>query len=112
MHIQTADSANEPPAVRGFDWDHGNRRKCLKHGMSIADIEAVFTRPVVILPDKENPAGERRLKAIGTTPLGRHAFIVFTWRAEGAGSALLRPISARFMHRKEVETYEKAYPNL
>ena len=40
------------PAVRGFDWAHGNRRKCLKHGMSIADIEAVFARPVVILPDK------------------------------------------------------------
>jgi uncharacterized DUF497 family protein len=33
------------PAIRGFDWDHGNRDKCQKHGMSIGDIEAVFTSP-------------------------------------------------------------------
>ena len=100
------------PAIRGFDWDRGNRDKCQEHGMSIEDIEAVFARPVVILPDKENPSGESRLKAIGTTPGGRHAFIIFTWRAEHAGSALLRPISARYMHRKEVENYEEAYPDI
>jgi uncharacterized DUF497 family protein len=100
------------PAIRGFDWDNGNRDKCQKHGMSIAEIEAVFTRPVVILPDRESASGERRLKAIGTTPEGRHAFIIFTWRNEQAGSALLRPISARYMHKTEVEAYEKAYPDL
>jgi uncharacterized protein len=100
------------PAIRGFDWDRGNRDKCQKHGMSIEEIEGVFTRPVVILPDKENPQGELRLKAIGKTLGGRHAFIVFTWRAERGGSAMLRPISARFMHRKEVESYEKAYPDI
>jgi uncharacterized DUF497 family protein len=100
------------PAIRGFDWDHGNRNKCQKHGMSIAEIEAVFTRPAVILPDLQNATGERRLKAVGRTAAGRHAFIVFTWRAERGGSALLRPISARYMHRGEVESYEKAYPDL
>jgi uncharacterized DUF497 family protein len=56
--------------------------------------------------------GERRLKAIGRTPAGRHAFIIFTWRAGHAGSALLRPISARYMHKSEVEAYEKANPDL
>ena len=100
------------PAIRGFDWDDGNRDKCQKHGMSIEEIEAVFTRPVVILPDRESASGERRLKAIGRTPAGRHAFIIFTWRAEHAGSALLRPISARYMHKSEVEAYEKANPDL
>jgi hypothetical protein len=30
------------PAIRGFDWDDGNRDKCQKHGMSIGEIEAVF----------------------------------------------------------------------
>jgi uncharacterized protein len=45
------------PAIRGFDWDHGNRDKCQKHGMSIGDIEAVFARPVVILPDRETASG-------------------------------------------------------
>ncbi len=100
------------PAIRGFDWDHGNRHKCQKHGVSIEEIEAVFSRPVVLLPDKENPQGERRMKAIGTTPAGRNVFVVFTWRAERAGRALLRPISARLMHRREVDSYEKAYPDL
>ena len=100
------------PAIRGFDWDRGNREKCQKHGMSIEEIEGVFARPVVILPDKESPQGEPRLKAIGKTPSGRHAFIVFRWRAERSGSAMLRPIGARFMHRKEVESYEKAYPDV
>lgn len=100
------------PAIRGFDWDHGNRDKCKKHGMSIGEIEAVFTRPVVILPDRENASRERRLKAIGTAPAGRHVFIIFTWRNEHADSALLRPISARYMHKSEVEAYEKANPDL
>jgi uncharacterized protein len=81
------------PAIRGFDWDHGNRDKCRKHGMSIGEI----ARPVVILPDRENASGERRLKAIGIMPAGRHVFIIFTWRAEHAGGALLRPVSARYI---------------
>jgi hypothetical protein len=51
----------------GFDWDVGNRTKCKKHGLSIAEIESLFNRPIIILPDKENPQGERRFRAIGTT---------------------------------------------
>jgi uncharacterized protein len=100
------------PAIRGFDWDRGNREKCQKHGLSIEDIESIFARPVLILPDKENAQGERRLKAIGTTTAGRHAFIVFTWRDEQGGSGPLRPISARSMRRKVVEAYEKASPGI
>jgi uncharacterized DUF497 family protein len=26
----------------GFDWDSGNRAKCQKHGVSIAEIESLF----------------------------------------------------------------------
>jgi len=59
----------------GFDWDRGNQKKCQKHGLSIAEIESVFDRRVVILPDKENPLGERRFRAIGTTAKGRNAFV-------------------------------------
>jgi hypothetical protein len=33
-------------------------------------------------------------------------FIVFTLRKQDAGT-LIRPLSARYMHRKEVEHYEK-----
>ena len=94
-----------------FDWDSGNRDKCQKHGMTMAAIESIFAGPVVILPYKENPSGERRYRAIGTTAEGRRAFVVFTVR-EHDNAKRLRPISARFMHRKEVHAYEKAYPNV
>ena len=95
----------------GFDWDGGNRKKCQKHGISIAEIESVFSRPVVLLPDRENPQGERRFRAIGSTSKGRHAFVVFTLRNHGKG-ILLRPINARYMHKKEVRNYEKDYPDV
>jgi uncharacterized DUF497 family protein len=95
----------------GFDWDSGNREKCQKHGMSIAAIESMFQGPVVILPDKENSLNEQRYRAIGTTVKGRKAFVVFTLRHQG-GTMRLRPISARYMHRKEVQAYEKAYPDV
>jgi uncharacterized protein len=95
----------------GFDWDRGNREKCQKHGISIAEIESVFRRPVVILPDRENPQGERRFRAIGSTSKGRQAFVVFTLRNHGT-SILLRPISARYMHKREVRNYEKDYPDV
>jgi uncharacterized protein len=95
----------------GFDWDGGNREKCQKHGVSLAEIESVFACPVIILPDKENLQGERRFRAIGSTLRGRRAFVVFTWHS-GPISKLLRPISARYMHLEEVADYEKAYPHI
>ncbi len=95
----------------GFDWDLGNREKCQKHGVSLSEIESVFARPVIILPDKENLQDERRFRAIGSTLHGRRAFVVFTWRSGPIGK-LLRPISARYMHREEVADYEKAYPHI
>jgi uncharacterized DUF497 family protein len=95
----------------GFNWDSGNRKKCERHGLSIAEIESVFSRPVVILPDKENPQGERRFRAIGTTVEGRKAFVVFTLRNHADG-VLIRPISARYMHKREVMSYEKNYPDV
>ena len=95
----------------GFDWDSGNRKKCQKHGVSIAEIESLFDRPVVVLPDKENAQSERRFRAIGTTSKKRNAFVVFTERDRGNG-VLIRPISARYMHKREVQSYEKNYPDV
>jgi hypothetical protein len=60
----------------------------------------------VILPDKENFQGERRFRAIGTTSKKRNVFVVFTQRDRGNG-VLIRPISARYTHKREVESYEK-----
>jgi uncharacterized DUF497 family protein len=49
---------------------------------------------------------EERFKAIGKGQEGRNIPIVFTIR-QRRESRLIRPISARYMHRKEVEHYEK-----
>ena len=49
---------------------------------------------------------EERLKAIGKTRAGRYVFIVFTMRRRNE-RLLLRPISARYMHKREVAHYEK-----
>jgi uncharacterized DUF497 family protein len=39
-------------------------------------------------------------------PIQDEAFIVFTLRRTG-DEVLIRPASARYMHKKEMETYEK-----
>ena len=93
--------------IDGFDWDQHNRGKCQKHGVSLGEIEALFTREIVIKPDLAHAADEDRFNAIGKTAAGRHVFLVFTLRVID-GAKLLRPISARFMHRKEVRHYEEA----
>jgi uncharacterized DUF497 family protein len=93
----------------GFDWDEGNRDKCLKHGVSLNEIEALFLGPITIRPDLAHSMGEARLLGVGRTAEGRHVFIAFTSRRRD-GTTYIRPISARYMHRKEVDQYEKANP--
>ncbi len=90
----------------GFDWDHGNRTKCRKHDMSIEDVESLFHGILHVEPDPAHSGREKRFKAVGKTPAGRNALVVFTLRQQENGMRI-RPISARFMHRKEVEHYEK-----
>lgn len=92
--------------VAGFDWDDGNREKCQRHGVTLIEIERLFGKPVAIFPDPEHSRTEQRFKAIGTTSRGRHVFLTFTLRHRG-DVVLVRPISARYMHRKEIEHYEK-----
>lgn len=86
----------------GFDWDQGNIEKCRRHGLTLAEIESVFDGAVIILPDLDHSELENRLRGIGVTVTGRSAFVVFTMR-----NGKLRPLSARFMHRREVDRYEK-----
>ena len=88
-----------------FDWDAGNREKCQKHGMSIEEIEAVLLGEPYIGPNRIAGA-ETRFHAIGHTPEGRIAFVVFTWREAGDELAV-RPISARYMRAKEVKKHEQ-----
>jgi uncharacterized DUF497 family protein len=97
--------------VAGFEWDSGNWQKCQKHGVSIEAIEKLFTRAVAILPDEAHSQSEARFRAIGWTEQGRAVFVVFTLRTRGE-ETLIRPLSARYMHGKEIKTYEKENPDL
>jgi uncharacterized DUF497 family protein len=91
----------------GFDWDAANRVKCQKHGVSIAELEDLFLSGPGLWPDLKNSVLESRTRAIGKTAKGRWIFAVFTIRFRD-GLVFIRPISARYMHAKEVAHYEKA----
>lgn len=93
--------------VQGFDWDAGNRDKCRKHGVSLDEIEAMFHRPHHLFPDPAHSTDEIRQLAIGTGGSGRHIFVVFALRQRGH-DRLIRPISARYMHAREIAHYEDA----
>lgn len=95
---------NNQRVVHGFEWDRHNWPKCGNHGVSRAEIEWIFEHEPAVMPDP-NPL-ERRVRAIGRNQTGRYVFVVFTIRQYGDKS-LIRPISARYMHLKEVRHYEK-----
>jgi uncharacterized DUF497 family protein len=92
-------------AATGFDWDEGNRAKCEKHGVSLSEIEQAFQAGLLVMPDRTGSA-ETRFNAVGRNAEGRHLFVVFTLR-QSANGVLIRPISARYMHAKEVQAYER-----
>ena len=93
-------------SVAGFDWDEGNWPKCGKHGVSKAEIEHVLRSSPFVLPDRYPPDRETRFDAVRQNADGRYVFVVFALRAK-AGQRLIRPMSARYMHRKEIENYER-----
>jgi uncharacterized protein len=97
--------------VSDFLWDEGNEVKCQKHGLSIADIEYALSRDLQVFPDLKHSAKEQRFIGIGRTRKGRFVFIVFTLRKVGE-QVWLRPISARYMHKKEISAYEKAHSEI
>jgi hypothetical protein len=90
----------------GFDWDEGNWPKCGQHGLKRSEIEALFKAAPDVYPDPGHSHSERRLLAIGHGNGGRRALVAFTLRETPEGW-LIRPISARYMHRKEVDHYER-----
>lgn len=90
--------------VCGFDWDDGNWPKCGKHGVSRSEIERLFEFSPAIMDDPY--VDEPRKRAIGKVD-GRYIFLVFMYR-ELEGELLIRPISARYMHEKEIRHYENS----
>ncbi len=100
-------------AFSGFAWDKANLSKCQEHGVSSAEVEHVLAHAApLIVPDLKNSRSEPRYLAIGRTAEGRFAFVVFTPRETRASGILLRPISARYMHKKEIKKYEQEIARL
>ena len=91
--------------MTGFDWDAGNQKKSLdKHAVTCDEAEQVFVNaPLKVLFDSAHSDAEPRFHAFGRTNDGRHLTVAFTVRGH-----LIRIISARAMHRKERNYYEKA----
>lgn len=90
---------------QGFDWDDGNWPKCGQHGVSKDEIEYALEETRFRIRDP-NPTEQRYRTAWPGGPSGRYVFVVFTYRENDSGVALIRPISARYMHEEEVEIYE------
>ncbi len=84
-----------------FDWDDGNLGKCRKHGLTREGIEGFFRARPRVAPDPKHSQAEQRFIAVGRTSEGRAAFVAFCWRGHR-----IRPISARYMHAREVRRYE------
>jgi len=91
--------------IAGFDWDEGNREKCRKHGVPIAEIEGVLSSGPRVAPDLKHSEAEQRFIAVGRNADGRPMFVAFTFRRRG-GHTFIRPVSARYMHEKEIAAYE------
>ena len=95
----------------GFNWDLGNIEKCQKHGVSMDEVESLFENADLrIEPDISNSKTEERFNAIGKTSEGRSLFLVFTIRNQES-EILIRPISARYMHQKEIDYYAQKNSN-
>ena len=96
--------------VLGFEWDNGNSRKnAKKHGVSQPEAEQIFfNEPLLLLVDIKHSQTEKRYHALGVTDDARLLHITFTLRSR---NTLIRVISARDMHRKEVMIYEQNKKN-
>ena len=83
-----------------FNWDSGNSAKCAKHGLTTAEIEYALSHGARYAADPAHSLTEQRFIAVSRTEAGRPVFIAFCWR-----DGRLRPISARYMHRKEAQRH-------
>lgn len=90
------------PDLAGFQWDAGNSEKnWLAHDVTQGETEQVFfNRPNLIMPDVAHSEIEMRHYILGRTSAGRRLAVVFTIRG-----ALVRPIMARDMSRRERRLY-------
>lgn len=88
----------------GFQWDAGNWPKCAEHGLTRPEIEQLFSGECAVYPDVQHSQTEERFFAIGQIEGDRWIFAAFCFRGDG-GTVLIRPISARRMHDREIKRY-------
>lgn len=91
-----------------FEWDRWNIDKnYLKHGVTPKEAEEAFmTEKSYFFSDVKHSKTEKRFTLLGKTLDEKNLFIIFTMKGKK-----VRIISARRMHREEVEKYEKAKKN-
>lgn len=98
--------------VRGrvvkFEWDKWNIDKIyLKHRITHKEAEEIFINDdSYVFSDVKHSQKEERFIILGKTLEKKNFFVVFTMRGDK-----VRIVSARKMHKKEVEKYEKAKKN-
>lgn len=87
-----------------FEWDEGNLDKSRrKHNVTPEESESVFLdEEAFVFPDVRHSEKEDRFVILGISNKNRYVFVIFTIR-----NAYIRIISARRMHRKEVDKYDK-----
>ena len=92
------------PQPLEFQWDEANKRKIwLGHKVSTEECEEAFiAEQVFSQPDELHSGKESRFILISRTRKLRYLFIVYTLR-----NNKVRVISARSMHKKELDYYEK-----
>ena len=89
-----------------FDWDSGNLAKCQKHGVSIDEIQTLFQSDPYVGRDERHSEQEDRYVAVGRSKTGRAILVIYTLRIRD-GAERIRPVSARYMHHKEMRWYEE-----
>lgn len=92
------------PRPLEFEWDEANKKKIwLKHKVSAEECEEVFSTEYLFRqPDELYSKKENRHILISKTKKLRFLFIVYTVRKNK-----VRVVSARGMHKKEQNFYEK-----
>ena len=92
-------------AAEAFDWDRGIRTKSeVKHGFSVADVESIFTTPVLFAGRIVEPvSSEKRYLLLGVTTDGRYAAVVFP----GAARNYARSVAARCGARRRRGTMQR-----
>jgi hypothetical protein len=95
----------------GFDWDEGNTAK-IESRVSIKAVEEFFEMKIIFKEDTRHSLSEERFIAMGHTKSPKRClFVAYTIRIKG-NEILIRPISARFTHKKEEEAYEEQVKKL